>query len=128
MIWCRWWEWFVLICTLYTSVVCPFEFAFIHSTRGFFYVVDIIVNVVFVMDVILTFFVPYLDKNTYKLVVEPTRIAWRYVKSSLVPDIISIIPSQLVCLILPYYQESYCSAFCLVRLVRLRKICAMFAR
>lgn len=41
--------------------------------------VDLVVDALFGIDIILTFFVAYLDKSTYLLVEDHNKIATRYV-------------------------------------------------
>ncbi|GJM93728.1 hypothetical protein PR202_ga10311 [Eleusine coracana subsp. coracana] len=66
-----------LISAIYSAWVSPFEFGFIRKPEGALAIIDNVVNAFFAMDIILTFFVAYLDRMTYLLEDDPKRIAWR---------------------------------------------------
>ncbi|GFZ08396.1 K+ transporter 1 [Actinidia rufa] len=123
----RLWETFLVFLVFYTAWVSPFEFGFLHEPKGPLPITDNAVNVFFAIDIILTFFVAYLDKGTYLLVDEPKQIAWRYAKTWLVFDVISTIPLELARTVLPKNLQDY-GYFSLLRLWRLRRVGAMFSR
>lgn len=112
---------------VYTAWASPFEFGFLRKPKGPLSIADNVVNGFFAMDIILTFFVAYLDKSTYLLVDEPKKIAWRYAKTWLAFDVISTIPSELARKIFPGLFQSY-GLFNMFRLWRLRRVSALFSR
>lgn len=69
----------------------------------------------------------FLDKTSYLLVDEPKKIAWRYVTSWFVFDVISTIPYEVVKSILPSPLNQY-GTFNMLRLWRLRRVSNMFSR
>lgn len=105
----------------------PFEFGFLEEPRTPLSVIDNIVNGFFAIDIIITFFVAYLDKSTYLLVDNRKQIAWRYTSTWLVFDVVSTIPSELARKISTGSLQSY-GLFNMFRLWRLRRVSAMFAR
>lgn len=123
----RVWETFLVLLVVYTAWVSPFEFGFLDKPDRPLAVADNIVNGFFAMDIILTFFVAYLDKKTYLLVDNRKRIAWRYGSSWLALDVISTIPSELAQKISPKPLQSY-GLFNMLRLWRLRRVSALFSR
>ncbi|XP_022132477.1 potassium channel AKT1 isoform X1 [Momordica charantia] len=123
----RLWETFLIFLVLYTAWVCPFEFGFLDMAKGVLAITDNVVNGFFAIDIILTFFVAYLDKSSYLLVDDPKLIALRYVKTWLVFDVVSTIPSELARKILPLPVQTY-GYFNMLRLWRLRRVSSMFAR
>ncbi|THG17965.1 hypothetical protein TEA_021230 [Camellia sinensis var. sinensis] len=123
----RLWETLLIVLVFYTAWVSPFEFGFLDTPRGPLSVSDNIVNGFFAIDIVLTFFVAYLDKTTYLLVDEPKLIAWRYAKTWLAFDVISTIPAEVARSILPNPLQAY-GYFNMLRLWRLRRVGAMFAR
>jgi len=91
-------------------------------------VIDNIVNGFFALDIVLTFFVAYVDKKTYILVDEPKKIAKKYALSfKMIFDVISVIPSELVHKIFPASKQAY-GVFNMFRLWRLRRVCRLFSR
>lgn len=116
-----------MVLVLYTAWVSPFEFGFLDKPKGPLSIADNIVNGFFAIDIILTFFVAYLDRSTYLLVDNPRQIAWRYASTWLAFDVISTIPSEIARKILPKPLRTY-GLFNMLRLWRLRRVSAMFAR
>ncbi|KAK3161417.1 hypothetical protein QOZ80_1BG0076860 [Eleusine coracana subsp. coracana] len=123
----RFWETFLIILVVYSAWVSPFEFGFIRKPEGALAIIDNVVNAFFAMDIILTFFVAYLDRMTYLLEDDPKRIAWRYTTSWFVLDLASTIPTEFARRILPHKLRSY-GFFNMLRLWRLRRVSSLFAR
>ncbi|PUZ55590.1 hypothetical protein GQ55_5G224700 [Panicum hallii var. hallii] len=123
----RSWETFLIILVVYSAWVSPFEFGFIRNPTGGLAIVDNVVNAFFAVDIILTFFVAYLDRMTYLLEDDPKRIAWRYTTSWFVLDLASTIPTEFARKILPQNLRSY-GFFNMLRLWRLRRVSSLFAR
>ncbi|KAJ9167773.1 hypothetical protein P3X46_019369 [Hevea brasiliensis] len=123
----RIWDTFLVFLVFYTAWASPFEFGFLERPTGPLAVIDNVVNAFFAVDIVLTFFVAYLDRVTYLLVDEPKKIAFRYAKTWLVFDVVSTIPSELVRSILPDRLQSY-GYFSMLRLWRLRRVSRFFAR
>lgn len=116
-----------MLLVFYTAWVSPFEFGFLERPTGPLAITDNVVNGFFAVDIILTFFVAYLDKDTFLLIDSHKKIAWRYAKTWLIFDIISTIPFEIVRSILPSPLQQY-GVFNMLRLWRLRRVSAMFAR
>lgn len=123
----RGWETYLVLLVIYTAWVSPFEFGFLRKPQQPLSTIDNVVNGFFAVDIILTFFVAYLDKTTYLLVDSPKQIAWKYASSWLVFDVISTIPSELAQKISPKPLQSY-GLFNMLRLWRLRRVSALFSR
>lgn len=124
---CRTWETFLVLLVFYTAWVSPFEFGFLKKPEAPLSITDNVVNGFFAVDIVLTFFVAYLDKATYLLVDNPKQIAWKYASTWLAFDVISTIPSELARKFTPSPFESY-GFFNMLRLWRLRRVSALFAR
>ncbi|KAK9050526.1 hypothetical protein SSX86_030504, partial [Deinandra increscens subsp. villosa] len=123
----RSWETYLVVLVLYTAWVSPFEFGFLERPERPLSIIDNIVNGFFAIDIILTFFVAYLDKSSYLLVDNPKQIAWRYISTWLVFDVVSTIPSELAHKISAGSLQSY-GLLNMLRLWRLRRVSALFAR
>ncbi|KAL0374480.1 UNVERIFIED_CONTAM: Potassium channel AKT1 [Sesamum radiatum] len=109
----RAWETFLVVLVIYTAWVSPFELGFLDKPEGPLAITDNVVNGFFAIDIVLTFFVAYLDRNTYLLVDNPKQIAWKYATSWLAFDVISTIPSELARKISPnlYGRMAYSTCF-----------------
>ncbi|XP_061345225.1 potassium channel AKT1 [Gastrolobium bilobum] len=123
----RTWETFLVVLVVYTAWVSPFEFGFLKKPQAPLSITDNIVNAFFAVDIVLTFFVAYIDKATYLFVDSPKQIAWKYARTWLAFDVISIIPSELVRKLSPAPIQSY-GLFNMLRLWRLRRVSALFSR
>ncbi|PIN08388.1 hypothetical protein CDL12_19040 [Handroanthus impetiginosus] len=123
----RAWETFLVVLVVYTAWVSPFEFGFLDKPEAPLSITDNVVNGFFAIDIVLTFFVAYLDRKTYLLVDNPKRIALKYATSWFIFDIISTIPSELARKISPKPLGSY-GLFNMLRLWRLRRVGGLFAR
>ncbi|TYH93018.1 hypothetical protein ES332_A13G224800v1 [Gossypium tomentosum] len=78
----RWWQTFLVVLVLYSAWASVFELAFNKTARGPLLIVDMVVDVFFAIDIVLTFFVAYLDKSTYLLVDDHKKIALRLEKDT----------------------------------------------
>ncbi|KAJ7958743.1 Potassium channel [Quillaja saponaria] len=79
----------------------------LREISGSLAITDNVVNRLFATDIVLTFFVAFLDKATYLLIDNPKLIALRYAKTWLVFDVISTIASELAQKLLPPPLQTY---------------------
>lgn len=68
-----------MLLVIYSAWSSPFELAFKKASTGVLLYIDLVVDVFFAIDIILTFFVAYVDKSTYLLIHDHKKIATRYV-------------------------------------------------
>lgn len=68
-----------MVLVVYSAWASPFELAFREMSIGSMLIADLVVDAFFAFDIILTFFVAYLDKSTYFLVDDHKKIAIRCV-------------------------------------------------
>lgn len=61
----------------YSAWASLFELAFMRAAEGALMTVDLVVDFFFALDIILTFFVSYLDKSSYLVVDDHKLIAKR---------------------------------------------------
>ncbi|XP_057977463.1 potassium channel AKT2/3 isoform X2 [Malania oleifera] len=127
----RCWEAFMVLLVAYSAWVYPFEVAFLKSTpKRKLYIADNIVNLFFAIDIILTFFVAYIDRTTQLLVRDSRKIALRYLSTWFVMDIASTIPFDALAYLLTGKHKvglSYC-LLGLLRFWRLRRVKQLFTR
>ncbi|GLJ05394.1 hypothetical protein SUGI_0017450 [Cryptomeria japonica] len=129
----RWWRNWLIVLVVYTAWISPYEFAFTKVNEFIpLFVVDNIVNVFFAVDMVLTFFVPYLDKTTYLLVDDVKKIAIRYISRCFILDLASTTPFQLIYIIFTGNRHSLSHKIFLLlnmlRLWRLRRVSDLFTR
>ncbi|CAM0955399.1 unnamed protein product [Alopecurus aequalis] len=127
----RCWETFMVLLVAYSAWVYPFEVAFMNaSPKGGLEVADIVVDLFFAVDIVLTFFLAYIDSRTQLLVRHRKRITFRYLSTFFIMDVASTIPFQgLAYLVTGETRER--AAYTLLgvlRLWRLRKVKQFFTR
>ncbi|XP_071705090.1 potassium channel KAT3-like [Rutidosis leptorrhynchoides] len=127
----RWWQAFLVMLVIYSAWSSPFELAFKEVATGSLMFVDLVVDLFFIIDIILTFFVAYLDQSTYLLVDDHKKIATRYVTHMMFPmDVASTLPFQSIyrLLIENLHSGQLFGFLNLLRLWRLRRVSELFSR
>ncbi|WZZ13971.1 hypothetical protein YC2023_107060 [Brassica napus] len=120
--------WLVFL-VIYSAWICPFEFAFITYKKDALFIIDNIINGFFAIDIVLTFFVAYLDSHSYLLVDNPKKITIRYLSTWFAFDVCSTAPFQPLSLLFHYNgSELGFRILSMLRLWRLRRVSSLFAR
>ncbi|XP_062874475.1 potassium voltage-gated channel subfamily H member 6a [Trichomycterus rosablanca] len=101
------WDWLILLLVLYTAVFTPYSAAFLlseHEDEGRracgytcnpLNVVDLVVDVMFIVDIVINFRTTYVNCND-EVVSHPGRIAQHYFKGWFLIDIVAAIPFDLL--------------------------------
>ncbi|XP_017222795.1 potassium channel KAT1 [Daucus carota subsp. sativus] len=125
----RAWEMFLVILVIYSAWVCPFQFAFLTYKQDALFIFDNIVNGFFAIDIVLTFFVAYVDSQSYLLVDSRKKIAVRYISTWFIFDVCSTAPLQPISLLLTEHSSGVgFKVLNMLRLWRLRRVSSLFAR
>ena len=119
---------------MYTAITVPVEISFAEINEYFdsfalLHTCDVIVDVIFVIDIVLGFLTAYTNTATGDQIRNPWRIGKRYLMSGFAFDFISSIPFLLTPVrLIPGFAENHAglmealSLFRIFKLVRLRKI------
>ncbi|XAR59332.1 hypothetical protein NMG60_11015129 [Bertholletia excelsa] len=125
----RAWQVFLILLVIYSAWICPFEFAFLRHQHGVIFIIDTIIDGFFAIDIVLTFFVAYLDCHSYLLVDDPKKIAKRYLTTWFTLDICSTLPFQSLSLLFTDHNNGLgFQLLNILRLWRLRRVSSLFAR
>ncbi|CAG07229.1 unnamed protein product, partial [Tetraodon nigroviridis] len=101
------WDWVILLLVIYTAIFTPYSAAFLLSeveeqrrrTCGYtcnpLNVVDLLVDVMFIVDILINFRTTYVNHNE-EVVSHPGRIAQHYFKGWFLIDIVAAIPFDLL--------------------------------
>ncbi|KAG9333449.1 hypothetical protein JZ751_011610 [Albula glossodonta] len=101
------WDWIILLLVIYTAVFTPYSAAFLlneeedkrRRTCGYtcnpLNVVDLVVDVMFIIDILINFRTTYVNHND-EVVSHPGRIAQHYFKGWFLIDIVAAIPFDLL--------------------------------
>ncbi|OWM86643.1 hypothetical protein CDL15_Pgr015678 [Punica granatum] len=127
----RIWQTFLVVLVVYSAWASPFELAFRKVSTGPLMIMDLVVDGFFAVDIVLTFFVAYLDKSTYLLVDDRKKIAARYLAKVWFPmDVASTLPFQTIYRIFTGKRDKgdVFGFLNLLRLWRLRRVSELFSR
>ncbi|CAA0832331.1 Potassium channel KAT1 [Striga hermonthica] len=125
----RAWQMFLVLMVVYSAWISPFEFAFLPYKQNGLLVTDSIVDTFFAVDIILTFFVAYLDNESYLLVDDHRKIAVRYLSTWFAFDVCSTLPFQSLSRLFTYNNGGLgYKLLSMLRLWRLRRVSSLFAR
>ncbi|KAM0946329.1 putative cyclic nucleotide-binding domain, potassium channel, voltage-dependent, EAG/ELK/ERG [Dioscorea sansibarensis] len=127
----RCWETLMVFLIAYSAWVYPFEVAFMNSSpKGGLFVADNFIDLFFAIDIVLTFFVAYIDSRTHLLVLDQKKIAIRYLSTWFIMDVASTIPFEGLGYLITGEVKSGLSYSLLgmLRLWRLRKVKQFFTR
>ncbi|KAK6127426.1 hypothetical protein DH2020_038815 [Rehmannia glutinosa] len=124
--WYKAWEKFILIWAIYSSFFTPMEFGFFRGLPKNLFVLDIVGQVAFLVDIILQFFVAYRDSHSYKMVYNHNLIALRYLKSHFILDLLGCMPWDIIYKVVGRKEEVRWLLF--IRLTRVRKVIYFFQR
>ncbi|XP_028267448.1 potassium voltage-gated channel subfamily H member 6a [Parambassis ranga] len=100
------WDWVILLLVIYTAIFTPYSAAFLlneveddRRTCGYtcnpLNVVDLMVDVMFIVDILINFRTTYVNHND-EVVSRPGRIAQHYFKGWFLIDIVAAIPFDLL--------------------------------
>ncbi|KAL5061845.1 hypothetical protein RYX36_023582 [Vicia faba] len=125
----RAWEKWLVVLVIYSAWICPFHFAFLPDNHPTLLIIDNIVNAFFAIDIVLTFFVAYLDHHSNLLVDDPNKIAVRYLCTWFIFDVSSTVPLQAIISMFTKHSGAIGFKFLnILRLWRLRRVSSYFAR
>lgn len=101
------WDWIILLLVIYTAIFTPYSAAFLLNeveelrrrvcgyTCNPLNVVDLVVDVMFIIDILINFRTTYVNHND-EVVSHPGRIAQHYFKGWFLIDIVAAIPFDLL--------------------------------
>ena len=123
----RWWCFIMVVLLLYVATYVPynicFNFDLIKSQNerwGFIEYLDILVDIIFICDMIVTFMSAYEDTTTGLIVTDHKLIAKHYLKGWFALDLLACIPVDLI---EGFFEKSKNGQnLKLVRLVRLPRL------
>ncbi|KAL5216240.1 hypothetical protein ABZP36_007641 [Zizania latifolia] len=123
--WYRIWANMVFLWSIYSTFFTPFEFSFFRGLPE--QLLDLeCVQLVFLADVAVHFFLAYRDAHTYRMVYDKRRIALRYIKGSFALDMLGCFPWDAIYKVTGRMEVVRYLVW--LRLYRGRKIMAFFKK
>eukprot|EP00795_Rhopilema_esculentum_P003097 gene3097-1387_t len=115
------WDWIILILTLYTAVVVPFVVSF-HYTNSALLFFNLLVDSVFIADVIMNFKTTYCAKDG-EIVLDSRMICMNYLRSWFFIDFIAALPYGILNLTDPNGRWiEIINVIKVIRLIRLLRV------
>ncbi|KAJ6290789.1 hypothetical protein OIU78_026519 [Salix suchowensis] len=122
--WYRAWTKFILLWAVYSSFFTPLEFGFFRGLPENLFILDIVGQVAFLLDIIFQFFIAYRDSQTYRTVYKRAPIALRYLKSHFIIDLLACLPWDIIYKVCGHKEEVRYLLW--IRLSRVRKVTGFF--
>lgn len=93
------WDAVVSFIVIYSIIMVPLQLSFSVATEGGFFVVDWIIDVLFMIDIVVNFFTAYNDNRG--TVYDNCKIVKHYLKTWFIIDLVSTIPfDKLFCILI----------------------------
>ncbi|XP_014293298.1 potassium voltage-gated channel unc-103 isoform X2 [Halyomorpha halys] len=101
------WDWIILLLVMYTAIFTPYVAAFLLNEADYMkkksekysdeplVIVDLIVDVTFIVDILINFRTTYVNKND-EVVSHPGKIAVHYLRGWFLIDLVAAIPFDLL--------------------------------
>ncbi|XP_006652326.1 potassium channel KOR2 [Oryza brachyantha] len=123
--WYRIWANMMFLWSIYSTFFTPFEFSFFRGLPE--QLLDLeCVQLVFLADVAVHFFLAYRDSHTYRMVYDKRLIALRYIKGSFALDVLGCFPWDAIYKVTGRMEVVRYLVW--LRLYRARKIMAFFKK
>lgn len=91
----RWWDLIITLTTTYVMIFVPIKVGFSAHPTGVGFVLDVLVDIIFLLETTLNFFTSYEDDTTGEEVKEIVKIRQNYLYGWFAIDAISSFPSSL---------------------------------
>mmetsp|Transcript_126002 Transcript_126002/g.288412 ORF Transcript_126002/g.288412 Transcript_126002/m.288412 type:complete len:649 (+) Transcript_126002:3-1949(+) len=122
---CRYWDVLIFLGLIFCALVTPYEVVFTETEFGFMFIVNRLVDVIFISDLGLNFVRPAVVKEadgTQKTLNTYGQVARAYLRGWFSIDLVSIIPFDLLGFFVQSGEISRLKVVRLVRLLRLLKL------
>lgn len=113
------WDMFVSCFIIYSIISIPFYIGFEITLTNPILAVEVLITVVFSLDILINFNTSYIDRDTEKVVVRRRHIALHYLQTWFFLDFFSTFPFDLL---IHSMQEHATSALAAIRLVRVFRL------
>jgi CRP-like cAMP-binding protein len=90
------WDIFMIFLIIYVAVSVPLVLGFGIKLTPTIFLLDALIDVLFIMDIILNFFTTYIDPDTKEEVVDRRKIVRAYIAFWFWPDLIGSVPVALI--------------------------------
>ena len=88
------WDWFVIYLVIYTAVFIPYSFSFQHNKIPLQEALDYLIDLIFIVDIVFSFFTAYFDKRGDEIQ-DIIAIRKRYLGQWFIIDLVAAFPFEL---------------------------------
>ncbi|KAG1692327.1 hypothetical protein DVH05_025497 [Phytophthora capsici] len=92
----HWWDFVITVSIAYVIVLTPIKVGFGVQSTGLNYALDVVVDVIYLIEMVLNFFTSYEDDATGEEIKDLDKIRRSYLQSWFLVDAVSSFPSSLV--------------------------------
>ncbi|KAK1934635.1 Potassium voltage-gated channel subfamily H member 2 [Phytophthora citrophthora] len=92
----HWWDFVITVSIAYVIVLTPIKVGFGVQSTGLNYALDVVVDVIYLIEMVLNFFTSYEDDATGEEIKDLDKIRRNYLQSWFLVDAVSSFPSSLV--------------------------------
>lgn len=92
----HWWDFVVTVSIAYVMVTTPVKVCFDVKTSGLGYVIDVIVDLIYLVEMVINFFTSYENDTTGEEIKDLVKIRRNYIKTWSLMDAVSSFPTSLV--------------------------------
>lgn len=120
----QYWDVVTILGLAFVAVVTPFEVALLETEVDFMFVLNRLIDVIFAVDLVLQFFVAYRMKTRYghRLETRMKQIARHYLTTWFFVDFLSLIPYDMLGLLLQSDELQRARTLRITKLLRLIKL------
>lgn len=116
------WDLATTLCLFFTIFVTPYEVAFLETKLNALFWINRFVDLIFTIDIGFTFHLMYVDAESGKWVASLARIRQRYLSTTFVPDFVSVLPFDVVGVIVEDQAVSDLKILRIIKLIKLAKL------
>lgn len=119
------WDRITIWALAFVSIVCPVQVSMFEAQFNAMFVINCLIDLVFLFDLVLQFFVMYPKRTKFNGIMLEQRqshIAAHYLKSWFVIDLLSVVPFELISVVTSSKQMAQMKVVKVVRLLRLSKL------
>ncbi|GMF14748.1 unnamed protein product [Phytophthora lilii] len=92
----HWWDFIITASIAYVIITTPIKVGFDVQSSGLNYALDVVVDVIYLIEMVLNFFTSYEDDATGEEIKDLDKIRRNYIQSWFLVDAVSSFPSSLV--------------------------------
>ncbi|KAI9006438.1 hypothetical protein DFJ74DRAFT_391196 [Hyaloraphidium curvatum] len=116
------WDMITIILLIWTSILTPFEVAFLQSDGiDVLFLLNRVVDFCFLFDIMVQFCTAYHDPSTDTVIRTHKKIAMHYIRTWFFVDLVSTIPFELIVFFVPNQEDSF-EFLRLLRVLRLTRL------